>query len=336
MSSEHQLGRSRHLRRGWWALATRAELLRGPRRRELLGDALALGIVDGEVAAWSDICPHRGARLSDGEISRGLLRCPYHGWAFDAEGELVEAPGVEATVPRCRLRHHAVLEREGVVFVALRAPEMELGGARFDAAEFDSFHIVRSVRAPLVDVLENLLDGLHTPFIHAGVVRTPGSTQRFTGRLVRHDTFLEAVYEGESGQSGILSRVFERERSVSIGRYEPPGTAEIEYRSARGAELVVTVDCAPIDDRSVRAISTIRTRRGRLPALAKRAILEPILRLIGEQDRRILERTQANRRQAGEPPPMLWAGDLLRPAIQGWLERGAFPRDLPAPVTFRL
>lgn len=38
--------------------------------------------------AFMDACPHRLAPLSEGRInSKGLLECPYHGWAFSGEGK---------------------------------------------------------------------------------------------------------------------------------------------------------------------------------------------------------------------------------------------------------
>ena len=53
-----------------------------------------------------DRCPHRRAPLSAGTVEDGVLRCPYHGWAFDGSGTCVEIPalGPDARVPaRARL-----------------------------------------------------------------------------------------------------------------------------------------------------------------------------------------------------------------------------------------
>ena len=42
--------------------------------------------------------PHRNARLSDGLVTEGCLRCPYHGWEFDAEGAVAHVPAVQVRV----------------------------------------------------------------------------------------------------------------------------------------------------------------------------------------------------------------------------------------------
>ena len=88
------------LREYWYpALAAR----RVPRKRPLywrmLGDEIAFfRTKDGGIGAVSDICPHRGASLSQGIcVFKGTVSCPYHGATFDETGAckafLGEGPG---------------------------------------------------------------------------------------------------------------------------------------------------------------------------------------------------------------------------------------------------
>ena len=39
--------------------------------------------VDGQLAAVSNICPHAGLPLSDGELRGKVLVCPFHGYAYN-------------------------------------------------------------------------------------------------------------------------------------------------------------------------------------------------------------------------------------------------------------
>ena len=49
----------------------------------LVGSRLvALFLVDGQVYAIDDVCPHMGASLGAGEIEGGVVTCPWHGWRF--------------------------------------------------------------------------------------------------------------------------------------------------------------------------------------------------------------------------------------------------------------
>lgn len=60
--------------------------------------------VDGDVFAFVDVCPHRSAPLSDGDIDDGQLICASHGWVFDVRsGESVEPRGHRLTALPCRV-----------------------------------------------------------------------------------------------------------------------------------------------------------------------------------------------------------------------------------------
>jgi phenylpropionate dioxygenase-like ring-hydroxylating dioxygenase large terminal subunit len=79
--------------RNYWYPAVRAGKVgwRKPLKVSLLGEELCLFRgTTGEVAAIQDVCPHRGARLSEGDCHyRGTVACPYHGWVFDDSGKNV-------------------------------------------------------------------------------------------------------------------------------------------------------------------------------------------------------------------------------------------------------
>ena len=55
------------------------------------------------------------------------------------------------------------------------------------------------------------------------------SAHRVTVTVTGGDGWVEARYKGEPKQEGLISRLLEGERSVSIGRFRHPGIAELEY-----------------------------------------------------------------------------------------------------------
>ena len=64
-------------------------------------------------------CPHRGADLSFGRHEGDGLRCPFHGWKFDAAGACLETPAEPTGSKLCervRQRSYPVLERSGILF----------------------------------------------------------------------------------------------------------------------------------------------------------------------------------------------------------------------------
>src|SRR5271166_225710 len=73
-----------------------------PKRMRLLGENLVMfRDTNGNVGALAEACPHRGASLYFGRNEECGLRCAYHGWKFDVEGNCVDLP----TEPRDRREH---------------------------------------------------------------------------------------------------------------------------------------------------------------------------------------------------------------------------------------
>lgn len=59
------------------------------------GQQIVLVNIDGKVHALGGTCPHYGAELADGVLSRGRIRSPWHHAVFDARtGDLVEPPAL--------------------------------------------------------------------------------------------------------------------------------------------------------------------------------------------------------------------------------------------------
>src|ERR1700712_4943685 len=81
----------------------------------------------GEVSAFPPRCPHRLVPLATATVVDGTLRCPYHGWRFDAEGRCADIPslGTDGTPPpRADLPvPWAVEERHGGVWLPPRGGE---------------------------------------------------------------------------------------------------------------------------------------------------------------------------------------------------------------------
>ena len=47
---------------------------------------------DGELAAMSNLCSHRGTQLVDGFGNTKRFQCPYHAWTFADDGRLLGVP----------------------------------------------------------------------------------------------------------------------------------------------------------------------------------------------------------------------------------------------------
>lgn len=109
----------------WHPVALAEDVGEQPRQFELLGETLAVFRDPGGVAAFRDLCIHRGAALSLGWITEGRLTCAYHGWQYDRSGACVHIPSLApgGSIPRkARATTYRAAEAHGLVWVALADP----------------------------------------------------------------------------------------------------------------------------------------------------------------------------------------------------------------------
>jgi nitrite reductase (NADH) small subunit len=80
-------------------LAKTKEIPQGKCKTLLLPDGRerALFHRDGSFFALDNACPHEGGPLGEGEVSDGIVTCPWHGWTFDLKtGNCLNMPGEDA------------------------------------------------------------------------------------------------------------------------------------------------------------------------------------------------------------------------------------------------
>jgi phthalate 4,5-dioxygenase len=161
-----------------------------PLRLMLLGEKLiAFRTGAGRVAVFDHRCPHRCASLFFGRSEEDGLRCVYHGWKFDADGNCIDMPNVPADQDfKDKVRAHAysTVERNGFVYVYMgeRKPLPPLPGLEALALREDEVDVRARQRAcNWLQAMEGDLDTSHFGFLHAGSVDgaevDPASIDRF-------------------------------------------------------------------------------------------------------------------------------------------------------------
>jgi phenylpropionate dioxygenase-like ring-hydroxylating dioxygenase large terminal subunit len=99
-----------------------------PARVKLLGeDLVAFRVTDGRIGLIGERCAHRGTSLFFGRNEECGLRCVYHGWKYDIEGNVVDTPAEPASSDfRKKLRHTAypTHEANGIVYAYLGPREL--------------------------------------------------------------------------------------------------------------------------------------------------------------------------------------------------------------------
>lgn len=84
----------RYLRMFWQPVMRARDLPSGKAKPlEILGEKFTIYRGEsGKAHVTAFRCPHRGTQLSLGWIENDTLRCRYHGWRFDGDGQCVEQP----------------------------------------------------------------------------------------------------------------------------------------------------------------------------------------------------------------------------------------------------
>jgi phthalate 4,5-dioxygenase len=111
------------MRQYWLPAAKSSEVVAGgdPLRLMLLGERLiAFRDKAGRVGVMDHRCPHRCASLFFGRNEDGGIRCVYHGWKFDADGNCIDMPNVPPDQDfrqKVHAKTYKVTERAGAIWV---------------------------------------------------------------------------------------------------------------------------------------------------------------------------------------------------------------------------
>jgi phthalate 4,5-dioxygenase oxygenase subunit len=155
-----------------------------PARVRMLGeDLVAFRDTTGRVGVLGEHCPHRRASLLLGRNEECGLRCLYHGWKMDVDGNVLEIASEppESPLPQ-KVKHIAYPTREagGFVWVYMGPPA--------DMPEFEvpAFAPTADTRVAIVKVqvdcnwaqiLEGAIDSAHSSSLHSTDI-PPGSSDQ--------------------------------------------------------------------------------------------------------------------------------------------------------------
>jgi phenylpropionate dioxygenase-like ring-hydroxylating dioxygenase large terminal subunit len=255
----------------------------------LLGEDIVVWQTGGQLYAWQDLCVHRGAKLSLGEVIDANLKCPYHGWTYNTEGHCTRIPAHPDQTPpaKARTRTYLARERYGLVWVCLGQPSGDI--PPFPEADQGGYGVAvcgpyPHIRAHGPRLIENFLDAAHFPFVHAGVLGDPARPEMgdFEARITDNgvesdpvDVYQPNPYGASSGQ---VQYVYHAYRPLTAHFTKYAGTV------TNGLLLTVTPHDA-LDSTAWFIVATTIMQDNE----ALQREYEPRIRAIFEEDRAIVE-----------------------------------------------
>jgi nitrite reductase/ring-hydroxylating ferredoxin subunit len=271
------------MRRYWQPVGLSSKTNATPQAVRILGEDLVLfRDRTGRPGLLYSRCMHRGTTLYYGKVEDRGIRCCYHGWLFDVEGNCLEQPcepngGSHREL--ARQPWYPVEERYGVVFAYMGPPEKQPVLPRYDILEdlapgeyldVDDQSWAASVGSTMPIVphswlhhYDNIMDPFHVQVLHStfsGTQFVPEFAVMPKCDFSYTDTGMAYVAHRELDDGRLVDRV---SQSLLPNIRIVPNTQLVEGRAGEVAWLV------PVDDTHHRIIHIAKvTGPGRFAARA--------------------------------------------------------------------
>lgn len=199
------------LRRYWHPIAAVGEMDgRWTKRFRIMGEDLVLfKDRQGRFGLIAEACPHRRASLAYGIPTDAGIRCPYHGWMFDAGGSCLEQPNEPETSTfkdKVSTAGYPVRIFAGMIFVymgPLPAPELTL---------LDGYVVEPAIRmvgtcvipCNWLQIMENSADPIHSEWLHGHLQEFAEELKGRPGRMPASGHHLKIAFD--EAPYGIIKR----------------------------------------------------------------------------------------------------------------------------------
>jgi nitrite reductase/ring-hydroxylating ferredoxin subunit len=272
------------MRRYWQPVCLSVDLAELPKLVRILGeDLIAFRDGQGRAGLLFFRCSHRGASLQFGRVEERGLRCCYHGWLYDVEGNVLEMPLEARDSPY--LKHiqqpaYPVHEFGGLVFAYMgpleRIPEFPLYDVWQALGGTLKARMGPRVGGPVncnwLQAEENLMDALHTFWLH-----TLHSGAQFPSAAYGIDPDQLRYEETELGMRFVLARKLDNGKWWElIWEMLMPLNVHLVYTDEPQTARVSSVSyCVPVDDTHQLGASIRWLRDGVADTLSGREQLAP-------------------------------------------------------------
>ena len=167
------------LMRRYWIPALFSDQLAAPDctpvRVGLLGERLvAFRDTEGRIGLLDERCPHRTASMYYGRNEECGLRCVYHGWKFDIEGNCTDLPSEPPDSnfqSKIRIKAYPCLEQGGVVWTYMGPPGLKPEFPELEWTLLPDSHRYATRHVQECNWLQGLEGGFdtsHLAFLHRG------------------------------------------------------------------------------------------------------------------------------------------------------------------------
>ena len=167
--------------RRYWIPAILAEEVAekdgAPVRVQLLGEKLvAFRDTGGRLGMIDEFCAHRGVSLWFGRNEERGLRCSYHGWKYDVNGQCVDLPSEaeeSGMRSRIKLKSYPAIEQGGVIWTYMGPPELKPKppALEWTLVPAENRYVSKRLQeCNYLQAIEGGIDSSHVSFLHSGAL----------------------------------------------------------------------------------------------------------------------------------------------------------------------
>lgn len=264
---------------GWFKVALTAELGADTLlTRQYFGtEVIVWRDSSGRAVCQEAFCAHLGAHLGfGGHVEGDCIRCPFHGWAYDASGANVDVPYADRPNAKAHVRTFPTVEQGGIVLAWYHPREVDplwevMSIPEYDDPAYGEYEVFEyTIGSCMQEIGENGFDQAHFEFVHSHP--KVGQTEK-----VEFDGYDRVV---------LSSQVFPSSKGPVDGRIDVfgrgPGFAVTRYQGLIDASLV---GCStPIDDETTQVtfLFTLKEDGNEHAARIARAFVDSVSREIGQ------------------------------------------------------
>lgn len=259
--------------RDFWYIAAQSSQLgrKKPLPAKILDEWIVL-FRDGRgcAVAMQDRCLHRSARLSAGKVRGGRVECPYHGWTYNGDGEVVKIPSEGPGKPRIGAKCATLFktrEQDGYIYVCL-SKEEDLASHPFRIAHYGEpgWHTIRVIHRfsnTVTNCAENFVDIPHTVSVHPGIFRTKRN-QKIVATIERRDGNVLVNYENETTNLGVFSWFLNptRQKIVHTDAFYMPNITKVSYDMGSNRRFIITSQSVPESEYETRVYTDLTYNYG--------------------------------------------------------------------------
>lgn len=222
-----------------------------PVRVRLLGeDLVAFRDTRGQVGLLDERCAHRGTSLFFGRNEECGLRCVYHGWKYDVNGEVVDTPAEPAGSDfKSKVRHTAYPCREvaGMIFTYMGPTERRPFFPRYEWFDLPAGNVlpVKSyLECNYLQGIEGDFDSSHTSFLHNNNLQDAERLKRDGAPRLEAESTAYGMRAVSIRKAG-TERIYVRTSPYILPSFSivpGPPTAKFEEDDIRGFRFWVPID----------------------------------------------------------------------------------------------